>query len=113
MKSAPPGRSTSEAEVTNVSRHGFWLLIDERELFLSFDKFPWFRDVPVGQLLRVEQPHRSHLYWPDLDIDLDVESIEFPERFPLISRARPNKALQRPRASAGDTKMGRRRNARR
>jgi hypothetical protein len=27
----------------------------------------------------------EHLYWPDLDIDLSVESIEHPERFPLVS----------------------------
>jgi hypothetical protein len=27
-----------------------------------------------------------HLYWPDLDIDLAVESIRHPEKFPLVSR---------------------------
>lgn len=113
MRSALPGKNISEVEVTNVSRHGFWLLIGERELFLPFDKFPWFRDVPIGQLLKVEQPHPSHLYWPDLDVDLAVESIEFPERFPLVSRARPDKALQRTRASGGGTKVSKQNNARR
>jgi hypothetical protein len=29
---------------------------------------------------------RDHLYWPDLDVDLAVESIRNPERFPLVSR---------------------------
>ena len=113
MRSALPGKSTSEVEVTNVSRHGFWLLIGERELFLPFDKFPWFRDVPIGQLLRVEQPHPAHLYWPDLDVDLAVESIEFPERFPLVSCARPNNALQRTRATRGGAAMKKRDRARR
>jgi hypothetical protein len=37
-----PGPATSEAEVTNISAHGFWLLVDGRELFLPFDEFPWF-----------------------------------------------------------------------
>ena len=113
MRSALPGKNISEVEVTNVSRHGFWLLIGERELFLPFDKFPWFRDVPIGQLLKVEQPHPSHLYWPDLDVDLAVESIEFPERFPLVSRARPNKALQRTRATRSGGGMNKRDRARR
>jgi hypothetical protein len=99
MRSALPGKNILEVEVTNVSQHGFWLLVDERELFLPFDKFPWFRDAPIGHLLRVEQPHARHLYWPDLDVDLAVESIEFPERFPLVSQARPNIALQRSRAT--------------
>lgn len=103
MRSALPGKNISEVEVTNVSRHGFWLLIEERELFLPFDKFPWFRDVPIGHLLRVEQPHPTHLYWPDLDIDLAVESIEFPERFPLISSVPPGKTRRRSHAEGRRT----------
>jgi hypothetical protein len=113
MKSALPGRNTSEAEVTNVSRHGFWLLIDERELFLPFDKFPWFRDVPIGQLLNVERLHETHLYWPDFDVDLAVESIEFPERFPLVSRARPDNAPHPTRAGKDSAPTIRRTRARR
>jgi len=101
MRSAMPGKSISGVEVTNVSQHGFWLLVEERELFLPFEKFPWFRDVPIGHLLRVEQPHPGHLYWPDLDIDLALESVEFPERFPLISCAKPGKAQRRSRAAGG------------
>ncbi|MEK7836672.1 MAG: DUF2442 domain-containing protein [candidate division NC10 bacterium] len=72
-----------------------WVLLGERELFLSFEMFPWFWDAPVAKLLRLELPSPGHLYWPDLDIDLAVESIEHPERFPLVSRVRPNRALQR------------------
>ena len=96
MKSAKPGKRISEVEVTNVSQHGFWLLLGRRELFLSFEHFPWFREVPIGQLVNVEVPSAHHLYWPELDIDLAVESIEHPERFPLVSRSRPS-PLQRTR----------------
>ncbi len=91
MRSAPRGKPTSDVEVTNVSGHGFWLLIGKRELFVPFDRFPWFKDVPIGRILKVELPGPDHLYWPDMDVDLSVESIEHPERFPLVSRARPNK----------------------
>ncbi|MBI4467812.1 MAG: DUF2442 domain-containing protein [Acidobacteria bacterium] len=101
MKSALHGRPTSVVEVTNVSKHGFWLLLDERELFLAFQHFPWFRDVPIGQLCNVERQHPHHLYWPDVDVDLEVESIDHPERFPLVSRARPKKRLQPTRKSRG------------
>ena len=86
MSSARPGPSTSDAEVTNISRHGIWVLLDGRELFLPFDEFPWFRSAPVEAILRVERPQPDHLYWPALDVDLSVESIEHPERFPLSSR---------------------------
>jgi hypothetical protein len=69
--------------------------VDDRELFLAFDLFPWFRDAPIGKVLRVEVQSPGHLYWPELDVDLAVESIEHPERFPLVSQVRPNMALQR------------------
>ena len=69
-------------EVTNISRHGFWILLQDEELFLPFAEFPWFRDAPVGKILNLELPSPDHLYWPDLA----VESIRHPERFPLVSR---------------------------
>lgn len=86
MKSAAVGNSTSDPEVTNVSQHGLWLLLGYEELFLDFKQFPWFKNAPIGKVLNVEQASAQHLYWPDLDIDLDVESIRHPQRFPLVSR---------------------------
>ncbi len=88
MKSVRRGRRTSKAEVTNVSGQGFWLLIAGRELFVPFASFPWFRHVSIGQILAVEHPSADHLYWPQLDVDLTVDSIGHPERYPLVSRAR-------------------------
>lgn len=82
-----PGTATSGVEVTNISRNGFWLLMDDRELFLPFEEFPWFRRAPVESILRVERPRPQHLHWPDLDVDLTVESIEHPERYPLKAKA--------------------------
>jgi len=86
MKSDTPGTATSEVEVTNISRHGFWLLLEDRELFLPFEEFPWFATAPVSSILKVERPQPHHLYWPDLDVDLAVESIEYPDRYPLKAK---------------------------
>lgn len=85
-----PGPATSAAEVTNISRHGIWLLVDDRELFLPFTEFPWFEEATVAAIHHVERPRPDHLYWPRLDVDLTVDSIEHPERYPLLSRERPN-----------------------
>jgi hypothetical protein len=73
-------------EVSHISQHGFWLLLRDRELFLSYDDFPWFKDVAVSAVLNVQLPQPHHLYWPDLDIDIAVDSINHTERYPLISR---------------------------
>ena len=45
-----PGTSTFPVEVTNVSRHGLWLLVGDEELFLPFEHFPWFRDASIEKI---------------------------------------------------------------
>ena len=81
MTSVLPGASTLDVEVTNVSPRGFWLMLDAEELFVPFSKFPWFKHAPIAKLTNVERPQPHHLYWPDLDIDLAVESIRPPRSF--------------------------------
>ena len=87
MTSVLPGASTLDVEVTNVSTHGFWLMLGTEELFVPFSQFPWFKDAPIAKLMNVELPQPHHLYWPDLDVDLAVESIRHPEKFPLVARS--------------------------
>ena len=87
MTSVALGSIISAAEVTHVSRDGFWILLQNEELFVPFVEFPWFRDASIGQLMNVEWPQSNHLYWPDLDVALSVESIRNPADFPLRARA--------------------------
>jgi hypothetical protein len=87
MKSAQPGTSISPVDVGNVTRRGFWLLLDESEHFLPFEQFPWFRNASIEALTTIERPSSHHLYWPMLDVDLAVDSIIHPDRYPLVSRA--------------------------
>jgi hypothetical protein len=83
MKSSQRGAATSQVEVTNISPHGFWLIIGGREMVVSFAECPWFRDASVAKITHVEWPSTDHLYWPELDVDISVRSIEHPEEFPL------------------------------
>ena len=87
MKSDAGGKSTLQAEVTHIDMQGIWILIGDKESFLPFEKFPWFRDASVGTIHNLELLNNHHPYWPELDIDLAVESIEHPERFPLIAKS--------------------------
>jgi Protein of unknown function (DUF2442) len=82
-----PGSATLDVEVTNVSVHGFWLLLDDEELAVPFADFPWFKSATIEQLSDVQRPTPSHLYWPQLDVDLAVESLRDPSAFPLVSNA--------------------------
>ena len=82
-----PGASTLDVEVTNVSNHGFWLMLGAEELFVPFSQFPWFKDAPIAKLTNVERPQSPHLYWPDLGVDLPVDPIRHPEKFPLVAKS--------------------------
>ena len=73
-------------EVTNVSAHGLWLLAHDKELFMSYEDFPWFKNQTIESILNVEEQSTNHFYWPDIDVDLSLESIEHPERFPLKAK---------------------------
>jgi hypothetical protein len=86
MSSKTLGKNISVVEVTNISGNGVWLLTGDKELFMSYEDFPWFKDAPVRQILNVKEPHAGHFYWPELDVDLTVEIIEHPERFPLKAK---------------------------
>ena len=82
-----PGTTTLAAEVTHVSKHGFWILLANEELLVPFDQFPWFRQATIEQISDVQGPTTDHLYWPGLDIDISVQSIRNPASFPLVSGA--------------------------
>lgn len=87
MKSAKRGtRFSGTVEISAVTAEGVRIVIDGRERFMPFKRFPWFKDATIAQILNVEYELEDDLRWPDLDVDLHIESIDHPERFPLIWR---------------------------
>lgn len=86
MKSAHRGSDILPVEVTNISCHGIWIIINDQEVFLSYKHFPWFQETSIKKILNVEMPSEHHLYWPELDVDLDIDSILYPENYPLVSK---------------------------
>ena len=81
MSSLAPGKNTSVIEVTNISAHGVWILVRDKELFMSYEDFPWFKDQTVKTITNVQEQSRDHFYWPDLDIDLTMDIIKNPSLF--------------------------------
>lgn len=73
-----------EVEITNISQHGFWIFIKGKESFLSFQDFPWFKSATITNISDVNLLHDTHLYWNKLDIDLDIQSLDNPDFFPLV-----------------------------
>ena len=75
-----------KVEITNISPHGIWIFIEGKEYFMPFEKFPWFKEGKVHEIMEVELLHGYHLYWPKLDIDLTIERLENPDKYPLVYR---------------------------
>jgi len=85
MNSEMVGKNILDTEITHISSHGIWLFTENQEFFMSYDDFPWFQNATLKDILFVEQPSLGHFYWPNLDVDLSIEIIQNPQRFPLMS----------------------------
>lgn len=84
MKSKKTGKNISAVEVQGISIHGIWLFVKDKEYFLPFAEFPWFKEAKVSDIYNVKLNHSHYLHWERLDVDLELESLEDLERYPLI-----------------------------
>lgn len=89
MKSLKRGKGIS-VSVENIIPFGIWLFVKEREYFLSYNDFPYFKDQTLNSIQNVQLLHGYHLYWPELDIDLEIDNLENPEKYPLKSGIKTN-----------------------
>ncbi len=83
MRLKTNGENTSEIEVSHIDSHGFWLCVKDEEYFLSYEEFPWFEDARVKDILNVKLLHAHHLHWPQLDVDIEIDSLKNPQKYPL------------------------------
>jgi hypothetical protein len=79
------GKNISEIEI-NISSFGIWLIVHDTEYFLSYKDYPWFKKSKVSDIYNVELIHNTHLHWSMLDVDLDLDALKNPTKYPLIYR---------------------------
>ncbi|MCK4423310.1 MAG: DUF2442 domain-containing protein [Candidatus Omnitrophica bacterium] len=84
MKLLKNGKNIS-ASVENITPFGMWMFAKGKEYFLSYQDYPYFENEPVKFIHNVHLLHEFHLYWPDLDVDLEIDNLENPEKYPLKS----------------------------
>lgn len=77
------GADTSRisTQVTNIERDGFWLLVGDEEFFVAFEDYSDFRNATVAQIHNLEQRFDG-FHWPDLDVDIELDALRHPDRFP-------------------------------
>jgi hypothetical protein len=82
MKSPKHGKDIL-VSVENITPFGIWLYVKEKEYFLSYKDYPYFREQRLSSIQKVQLLHEYHLYWPELDVDLEIDNLENPEKYPL------------------------------
>ncbi len=84
MKSLKIGKDIS-VSVENITPFGIWIYVQEKEYFLNYKDYPYFKDQTLNSIQSVQLQHGVHLYWPELDVDLEIDNLENPEKYPLQS----------------------------
>lgn len=82
MKSLKHSRNIS-VSVENITPFGIWIFVKGKEYFLSYKDYPYFKDQTLKAIQHVQLLHGYHLYWPELDVDLEIDNLENPEKYPL------------------------------
>lgn len=55
--------------------------------------YPYFKEKTLKAIQNVDLIHGYHLYWPDLDVDLEIDNLVNPEKYPLKCANHPNQQM--------------------
>lgn len=76
--------SSTSADVLMINDKGIMISVQGQDYFLSYNRVPWMRDATISEVLNVRMSGKNAIEWPKLDVDLEVDSLKHPERYPLI-----------------------------
>jgi hypothetical protein len=74
------------ASVLMINNQGIMISVEGNDYFLSYNRVPWLKDATVRNILNIKMSGKNAVEWPDLDIDLEIDSLKHPERYPLVMR---------------------------
>lgn len=74
---------TAAISVENITPFAVWVFDGKKEYAIPFSEFPCLGKVSVDQLMHPTLSHGFHLRWEELDIDIDLRSLDHLEDFPL------------------------------
>ena len=78
--------NATSASVLMINNQGIMISVAGNDYFLSYNRVPWLKDATVRNILNIKMLGNNAVEWPDLDVDLEVESLKHPERYPLVMR---------------------------
>ena len=76
----------TSVNVLMINDKGIMLSVKGNDYFISFNRIPWLKSASTMDALDVRMSGRNAIEWPKLDVDLEIDSLKHPERYPLIMK---------------------------
>jgi len=76
--------SSISADVLMINDRGIMISVQGQDYFLSYNRVPWMKDATINEVLDVQMSGKNAIVWPKLNVDLEVDSLKHPERYPLL-----------------------------
>ena len=86
--------SNTSVSVLMINAQGIMISVEGQDFFLSYNRVPWMREAAVNDVMNVQMCGNEAVEWPDLDIDLEIDSLRHPERYPLLIKRSPTELLE-------------------
>ena len=83
----------SSVRVLSVMPTGILISVMNKDYFISFNRLPWFQDAKLSDILDVSMFGRMGIKWDKLGVELEIESLEYPEKYPLVIKRSANEML--------------------
>lgn len=88
MNLSTSSQNTS-VSVLMINAQGIMLSVQGNDFFISYNRMPWLKEARVSDVLNVRMSGRSAIEWEALGVDIEIESLKHPERYPLIMKRTP------------------------
>lgn len=76
--------NSTSADVLMINDRGLMISVQGQDYFLSYNRVPWMKDATISEVLDVRMSGKNAIEWPKLDVDLEIDSLKHPERYPLL-----------------------------
>jgi hypothetical protein len=72
---------------------GIFLTVSDNDYYLSYSRLPWFRNAKISDIFNVEMMGNDAIRWNTLDVDLEIDSLKYPERYPLVMKRKVEEVI--------------------
>lgn len=83
----------TSVNVLMINDKGIMLSVKGNDYFISFNRIPWLKSASIMDALNVKMSGRNAIEWPKLNVDLEIDSLKHPERYPLIMKRNETEVL--------------------